>query len=323
MIISKTPYRVSLFGGSTDYESFYGNYGSLLVGFGLNQYQYVTVHNLPHGSKNFIEFHGNEAVEKVGEISQLKNRAVRGTLEYMDWQTPLYISTNGDVQTQTGLGSSSSFIVGLLKALDRLKGVKTNKQNLTTDAIFIERVQLEEVGGIQDQIWAVYGGFNSISINTNGKFTIRPLPLSKKFLDCFKKHSVLIYTGQQRDSFNIAESHNNPDSIGHKEDIFRIASLATNAFFQEDLEKISHLLCHSWESKKAISPLISSTYIDILCNKATKCGASAVKLLGCGKDGFLFCLLNSGISKDNFIHEMNMSHIDIDFDFRGSRIILD
>ena len=205
MITSKTNYRVSLFGGSTDYESFYHNYGSLLIGFGLNKYQYVTVHNLPHGSKNFIEFHGNEDVEKVGGIDQLKNRAVRGTLEYMDWRTPLYISTNGDVQTQTGLGSSSSFIVGLLKALDRLKGVKTSRNNLATDAIFIERVQLAEAGGIQDQIWAVYSGLSSIQIKPSGEFTVRPLPLSRKFLKHFKKHSVLVYTGQQRDSFNNSE----------------------------------------------------------------------------------------------------------------------
>ena len=328
MIISKTPYRVSLFGGSTDYESFYKDHGSFLLGFGLNKYQYVTVHNLPHGSKNFIEFHGNEVVEKVGNISELHNRAVRGTLEYMDWKTPIYISTNGDVQTQTGLGSSSSFIVGLLKALDRLKGVSTSRKALANDAIYIERVELDEAGGVQDQIWATYGGFNSIKINAKGNFATRPLPLSKKFLSYFKKHSVLIYTGQQRDSFNVAESHDNYDNrteqIGYKKEMLKIAKFAYwQGFVREDLSVISEWVRRSWELKKQISPLVSSERVDELCNIVKSCGASGWKLLGCGKDGFLFCVVEN---MDSFKFKMNtaylgVSYVDIGFDWKGSRVI--
>ena len=176
MIISKTPFRVSLFGGSTDYESFYSKYGSLLIGFGINKYCYTSVRETP-SIFDYLTRVSYSKVEIVNDNDNIQHNGVRGVLTYLNKHKGYEIAHMSDLPSQTGTGSSSSFIVGLLNCFTR----DWSPKMLAQAAINVERKLLEEAGGIQDQIWAAYGGMNSIGISKDGSFCVRPLPVSEEF----------------------------------------------------------------------------------------------------------------------------------------------
>ena len=176
MIISKTPFRVSLFGGSTDYESFYSKYGSLLIGFGINKYCYTSVRETP-SIFDYLTRISYSKVEIVNDNENIQHNGVRGVLKYLNKHKGYEISHMSDLPSQTGTGSSSSFIVGLLNCFTR----DWSPKMLAQAAIHVERTLLQEAGGIQDQIWAAYGGMNSVYIGKDGEFCVRPLPVSEEF----------------------------------------------------------------------------------------------------------------------------------------------
>jgi D-glycero-alpha-D-manno-heptose-7-phosphate kinase len=289
MIISKTPYRVSLFGGSTDYASYYENYGSVLIGFALDQYCYVALRATPKllGYHTKVTYSKTEFVEDNRDI---KNNAVRGVLQFLGISTGVEISHMSDLPAQTGIGSSSSFIVGLLKAGHALQGNYPSKKEIAKEAVYIERVLLGEVGGVQDQIWAAYGRDNSIHIDKAGEFEVKPLPISENFREEFLNRSIMVYTGS-RNSFDIAKSHEVPD----KKEIHRLAKYALLSFYEGDLNSVAKLLGESWEAKKAISGSITTPEVDSIYADLRSGGMLGGKLLGAGGSGFIF-----GITSEDF-----------------------
>lgn len=320
MIISKTPFRISLFGGSTDYESFYSQYDSLIIGFCMDKYCYTCVRKTPsifnHTSK--ISY---SLTEIVSENRDIKHNGVRGVLEYLDIREGIEISHLSDLPSQTGIGSSSSFIVGLLKCIYEAKGEVVSKEDIAKSAIFIERKLLNEPGGIQDQIWASYGGMNSIHINKNGSFEVKPLPVSDHFLSKFFDRTILIHTGKTRQSYSIANAHNNKSAISHKIKIANISHLGYDKFIQGDIEGVATLLHKSWVEKQKISPLISNNNITKAYSKLQKDGMIGGKLLGSGGQGFIFGILKSSKDQVNMQKKYKKNYVPIKLDEHGSMII--
>tara|TARA_R110000744_G_scaffold190_7_gene760 strand:+ start:18054 stop:19016 length:963 start_codon:yes stop_codon:yes gene_type:complete len=318
MIISKTPFRVSLFGGSTDYESYYSKYGSLLVGFTIDKYCYTMVRKTPKilGYKTRVSY---SKVEVLNDNSRIEHNGVRGVLEYLKIKYGVEIAHISDIPSQTGTGSSSSFIVGLLNAFYAIQNKKPTKKELAQEAIYIERKLLNESGGIQDQIWAAYGGINSIDINKEGDFQVKPLPVSSEFIEKFFSRCVLIYMGKTRKSYKIAKSHD--CNSKYKENIQKIAHKGYKSFLDQDIDGVATLLNQSWEEKKRVSELVSSDEIDLRYKELKENGVIGGKLLGSGGSGFMFGILGDGITKSDFKKKYRSNFLDFTVSLNGSEII--
>ena len=319
MIISKTPFRISLFGGSTDYPSFYKKHGSLILGFAMDKYCYISLRKTPRifNYKTLVSY---SKLEKVNKNLDIEHNGVRGVLEYLKIRYGVEIQHQCDLPSQTGIGSSSSFIVGLLNAAMQVKNQTCDRHCLAEIAIDIERNLLAEPGGIQDQIWAAYGGVNSIHIHKNGSFEVKPLPISTQMTRELLDRCALIYTGKTRKSFDIARAHDNKKTESSKNAIRSIADTAYSAFQEGDISSIGKLLHQSWQHKKQISPLISSESIEAMYADLQSEGMIGGKLLGTGGSGFILCVLKKG-KKDQFVKKFSKVHIAFGFDEYGSQII--
>jgi D-glycero-alpha-D-manno-heptose-7-phosphate kinase len=225
-----------------------------------------------------------------------------------------------DLPSQTGIGSSSSFIVGLLNSFYSLSGEPVSKKRLAKEAIYIERELLGEVGGIQDQIWASYGGFNSISL-TEQDFEVKPMPVSEEFQQEFFDRAIMIYTGKTRKSFDIAESHKNSDNVEAKHRIKELAHRAYDCFLNSDIESIAGLLHSSWLEKKKVSELVSNYEVDQMYSHLQDDGMVGGKLIGSGGSGFIFGLLDSSKNKPALKRKYQSNFIEFGVDDVGSRII--
>lgn len=328
MLISRTPYRISLFGGTTDYPEFYSRYGSLLIGFAINKYSYLLCRKTPKflSYKSRFSYSQTEIIDTAADLKsylrKIDHNGIRGVLDYFDCFDDIEISHFCDIPSQTGLGSSSTFVVGLVNAISNLcyKETKT-KWNLARTGIFVERVLLKEPGGIQDQIWAAYGGLNSISIQKNGSFSVKPLPVSEEFVSDFIDRSVLIYTNGSRKSFQLA----NHDESSHdtKLAINDIAIAAEQAFRSEDIQKIGELLDQSWEQKKKIKSEITNSRIDELYSSLKSLGMTGGKLLGAGGSGFIYGVFPYSVKHITFPEEIKNNIVDFGIDYEGSKIIYD
>lgn len=320
MIISKTPHRISLFGGSTDVKSFYSKHNSLLIGFAINKYCYLTLRKTPtiFNYKTSINYSRTEIVKNNADI---QHDGVRGVLEHFKIKYGIDLSCLTDIPSQTGMGSSSSFIVGMINSLMKLNKKSMGKEELAKTAIYIERELLKEPGGLQDSIWSSYGGFNSIDINKAGDFFIKPLPVCHDFKNEFLRRSILVYTGKTRQSFAIAKSHDNVSAEKSKREILDIAKEAYTKFAGHDIDAIGKLLHESWQAKKRTSNLISSSNIDKTYKYLKSCGCLGGKLLGAGGSGFIYCILDENTDKSKLPRKIKKNIIDFGIDYEGSQII--
>ena len=318
MIISKTPFRVSLFGGSTDYKSYYSLYGSLLIGFTVAQYCHIGVRRTPEIQPHYTKIIYS-IMETVEKNSDIKHNGIRGCLEHLCPLDKLEIIHFSDLPAQTGIGSSSSFVVGLLNCLYRLNEHIPTKKQLAEDAIYVERELLQEPGGIQDQIWAAYGGFNSIHIDIDGNFTVKPMPISEEFIKEFFNRAILIYTGKNRESFKLAADHNKVNDS--KKEIHLLAREAYNIFQKEGLSEIGILLHESWMRKKSITSNITNSHIDEMYYSLQKDGMIGGKLLGAGDSGFIFGLLRDSSIKEDLMKKYHKYYIECKPSFNGSEIL--
>lgn len=318
MIICRTPFRVSLFGGSTDYQEFYSKNKSFLIGFTLDKYGYIVIRKTPHILPHKTKISYSET-ETIFDKEHIKHNGVRGVFDFLDIKDGFEISYLSDLPARTGIGSSSSFIVGLLRSFYFYNNKHVCKEQLTNDAIFVERKLLKEAGGIQDQIWAAYGGFNSIDIQHDGNFKVKPLPVDSNFKKHFIDRSVMIYTGQSRDSFKTAKE--NSKNSKNKNKIKDLAHEAYQSFINEDVNHIGCLLKNSWDEKKKISTNVSNSDIDCIYDDLTKNGMIGGKLLGSGGSGFIFGILDENIDKLLVKKKYKNNFIDFEISDGGSEII--
>ena len=287
MTIIKSPFRLSLFGGSSDYKEFYEKHGSLIIGTTINKYNYICIRTRPNimSKKSVITY---SKLEEVISFDEITNPLIKETLKYFSPNWHVELNSFTDIPGRTGLGGSSSYCVGLCYVLRKILNLPSNKKLIANDAIKIEREILKEYGGIQDQIWASYGGTNSIQINKDGDFFVKPLPITDDFKTQLEESMILIYSNEQRCSDDIALSHKNKD----KSNILSIAKEAYQSFIIEDIKNIGSLLYSSWLEKKNISPIISNNNIDNIINTCMSLGSYGAKLLGSGGCGFVLVICN-------------------------------
>lgn len=311
MVITKSPFRISFFGGSTDYESFYKTHGSFLIGTTINKYNYFATRFRPTilSKEHCITY---SKFERVKTVEDIHNPLIKETLKFYQIDRPLELTCFSDIPSRTGLGGSSSFCVGISYSMRKLLNKSLDKKSIAKDAIYIERYLLKESGGIQDQIWASYGGFNSIEINTDGDFFVRPLPITEDFKNMFQNSIVLIYTNEQRSQNEIAQSYENKD----KSNVLKLAKESYLHFCQENIQTIGTLLYESWMEKRKISPLISTQKIDDIIAKVMDMGAYGAKLAGTGGCGFIIVICNPTV-KTKIIETFNSNVLDIQFEKCG------
>ena len=290
MIITRAPFRVSFFGGSTDYESFYRKHGSLCIGATIDKYTYASLRFRPKvvSDESIISY---SRLDKTLDHSSINNPLIREALKKFNIENAIDLHLFGDMPSRTGLGGSSACCVSLCHALRKLLNLPADKKTIALDAIEIERKILKEPGGIQDQIWAAYGGLNSIEIKKDGSFFVKPLPVSQEFLNEFEAGTFLVYTNVQRQTSDIALSHDSPHCEDVKLSIGDIAERAYDAFCSEDLKLIGRLMWEGWEEKKRISDFICTPEIDSLEEFLLQNKIHGLKLLGSGGSGFMavFC----------------------------------
>lgn len=283
MNIVKSPFRISFFGGSTDYKDFYEKYGSFLIGTTIDKYVYLSMRKRPSifSKESIITY---SKLQHVKSWDEIENPLIKEVLKYRLIKDPIEFLSFSDIPSRTGLGGSSSFCVGILYLMDKVFGrEEITKKGLADDAIYVERHLLNEPGGIQDQIWPAYGGLNTIDIKSNGDFLVKPLPVTPEFKKELENSMILIYTNGQRKQNIIAKSHENKD----RSSILEISKQAYKEFLTENTNQIGKLLYQSWIEKRGISDLISTNKVDTIIKEVMKMGAYGAKLLGSGGCGFI------------------------------------
>jgi len=289
MIITRTPLRVSFFGGGTDYPTWFREHGGAVLATTIDKYLYLHVRYLPP----FFDFKSRivwSQIEQVQTPGEIKHPAIRGVLEWMKINEGVEILHHGDLPARTGLGSSSSFTVGLLHALHALRGELVSKRALAEKAIYVEQTVLKENVGVQDQISSAFGGLNRIDIRPDGSFEVVPLVVQAERLASLQTHLLLVYTGLSRHASEIAAEQ--VSTMGSKTSEMRAMLemvdegekiLASTG----SLRDFGRLLDNAWQRKRSLSSKIAPAMVNEMYDAARKAGADGGKLLGAGGGGFM------------------------------------
>ena len=287
MIITRTPFRMSFFGGGTDLASFYEEYGGAVLSTAFDKYCYVNVRHLPpfFDYRTHLTYSQKETVNSVDEI---EHPLIREAMRFLDIRQ-IRLLYDADLPARTGLGTSSSFAVGMLNAFYALKGKQVDKKRLADEAIYLEREMCKEAGGIQDQIAAAYGGLNRIDMDRYG-YTVKPIVISNQRKRELNDRLMLFFTGFTRFSAEVQKktSQSMPEKI---KQLLRMKEMVNEAekilIFRGSLDDFGRLLHESWQLKRGLSAGISTNAIDEVYQKAMQAGALGGKLLGAGGGGFL------------------------------------
>lgn len=327
MIISRTPFRISFFGGGTDYPVWYRQHGGVVLATTINKYCYITCRYLPPFF-DYISRIVYSKVETVGSNEEIKHHAIRGTLRSMNIGEGVEIHHDGDLPGRSGLGSSSSFTVGLLHALFALKGTMPTKHQLATAAIDVEHNVLKENVGCQDQVLAAFGGFVRIDFPAGSDsydFQVTPLIISRERLQGFQDHLLLYYTGISRIASDIAKEQLNRTGE-NRQALFQITQMVDEAVRlltgSAPVTEIGSLLHEGWLLKRSLSSKVSTSQIDAIYEEARRAGAIGGKLLGAGGGGFMLLLARP--EDHPKIEERLKSFLRVPFRFEnhGSNIVL-
>lgn len=323
MIVSRTPFRLSFFGGGTDYPAWFRHHGGTVLSTTINKYCYLSVRYLPPFFEHRIRVVYSK-IENCQTIDEITHPAVRETLRFLDFQRGVEIHHDGDLPAGSGMGSSSAFTVGLLHALYALQGKMPGKLQLATQSIHIEQELIREAVGSQDQVSAAYGGFNRIAFLPDGGFTVTPVTVGAQRMTELNSSLMLFYTGVRRMSSDIASSY-----VNVLEDRRRQLRIARDLVDESisilagdrDLSAFGELLHEAWETKRSLGPLVSNPHIDTMYSAARAAGAVGGKLTGAGGGGFL--LLYVPLDRQDAVREALSSfiHVPFRFDFSGSQII--
>lgn len=325
MIISQTPLRISFFGGGTDYPAWFREHGGAVISTSINKYAYLTVRHLPpfFEHKHRVVY---SIVETVQHHNEIKHPVIRAVMEEMKIEQGLEIHYDGDLPAKSGLGSSSTFTVGLLNTLSAMKGLMISKRDLAKWAVDVEQNLLKEVVGCQDQIAAALGGFNRIDFHTNGDFTAHPVIIAPQRLQELNQRLLLFFTGTSRFASSIAESQvKNFKSKTHELNLIRSMVDEAQTILQNSnrsLDEFGRMLHESWLLKRSLSNLVSTPHIDEIYDTALAAGALGGKVLGAGGGGFM--LFDVPLEKQPSVRSALRHLIEVDYRFEsgGSQIIL-
>jgi len=326
MIITRTPYRISFFGGGTDYHTWYQKHGGNILSTSINHYNYISCRYLPSFHLEYKNRIAWKILELTKEFENIQHNAIKAALLHYDVPHGVEISNQCDLPARSGLGSSSSFCAGLIKAIYALKGEMIAKYGLAKETIRLEREILKEDGGIQDQIAAVYGGLNHIIINHNGSFSVNPIVISEERKKKFNDHLMLFFTGISRTSAEIAKKQVSA-TLDKKAELSQMDSLVIDACQiltseSTDLDKFGKLLHETWMLKRSLTDKISNSLIDEIYDTAMKNGALGGKVLGAGGGGFMLFYAKPEYQTQIKKSLRNLLHVPFKFDDQGCQIIL-
>ncbi|MDE7440336.1 MAG: kinase [Clostridia bacterium] len=322
MIITKTPFRMSFFGGGTDLPQFFEKCRGAVLSTSFDKYVYVTVRHLPRFFEYTTELIYSKS-ERISKIDDIEHPMVRNAMKMLDMKE-LHIAYDADLPARSGLGTSSTFAVGLLNAFYCLKGEYRSKKQLANDAIYLERTLCNEAGGWQDQIAAAFGGLNRIDFDSNG-YHVNPVIINSKRKNQLNENLMLFFTGFKRYSADIQKS--TAASINDKQQqLLQMLDLVDAAQRilennESDLDEFGHLLDVTWRLKRQTGSTVSTDSIDMLYEKGIQAGALGGKLLGAGGGGFLLFYVQP--EKQGKVREAlsNLMEVPFKFERSGTRVI--
>ena len=322
MIITKTPFRMSFFGGGTDMENFFRENGGAVLSTTFDKYCYVNVRHLPRFFDYSTEL-SYSSTERVTEVDDIQHPAIRNAMKMLDMHE-IRLTYEADLPARSGLGTSSSFAVGMLNAFYALKGKYADKKRLADEAIYLERVLCQEAGGWQDQIAASYGGFNRINFGPDG-YEVLPLIISSERKKQLNNNLLMFFTGFTRFSSEMQKA-NNVSAADKKVQLKEMLVLVDEAEQvlvnkERNLDDFGRLLDHTWKLKKQTGAKISTNSIDAFYERGMQAGALGGKLLGAGGGGFLVFYVRP--EKQEVVKEAmrDVMYIPFEFENGGTRVI--
>jgi len=325
MIISRTPFRVSFFGGGTDYPDWFHEHGGAVLATTIDKYCYISVRELPP----FFDHRFRvvySIVENVKDVAEIAHPAVRAVLQRLDVDKGLEIHHDGDLPARSGLGSSSAFTVGLLRAIHALRGRHMSKEALASEAIHVEHCMLREPVGLQDQISAAFGGFNHILFRPDGTYEVEPMILPRERLAALEDHLMLVFTGISRLAPVVAQTviDNLKQRSGELKAMQEMVGRAIELLASPaaDILEFGRLLNESWMLKRRLSDRVSNSEVDALYETATRAGAIGGKLLGAGGGGFVLLFVRPEDRARVTEALRKLITVPFKFDMSGCRIAL-
>jgi D-glycero-alpha-D-manno-heptose-7-phosphate kinase len=323
MIISRTPFRISFFGGGTDYPEWYRRHGGAVLATTINKYCYISCRYLPpfFDHKYRVVY---SRIEDRNNVDEIAHPPVREALRHLKFDQGVEIHHDGDLPARSGLGSSSSFTVGLLNALHALRGVMVDRAELAREAIYVEQEVLKEAVGSQDQALAAYGGLSHIEFLQNGEISVKPLTLRPDYIRALNAHLMLFFTGVSRTASAVVREYL-PEVIAKERELRRMREMVDEALALlgagDELVRFGRLLHESWKLKRSLSPKISTPHVDEVYEAGISAGAVGGKLIGAGGGGFVLLFVPPERQPRVMERLRDLVHVPVKFEYSGSRII--
>lgn len=322
MIITKTPFRMSFFGGGTDMEEFFKEHGGAVLSTSFDKYCYVNVRHLPR----FFDYTSEltySKTERVSSTDEIQHPAIRNAMKMLDMHE-MRLTYEADLPARSGLGTSSSFAVGMLNAFYALKGKYADKRKLADEAIYLERVLCNEAGGWQDQIAAAFGGFNRINFNAEG-YEVLPVIISPERKKMLNNNLLMFFTGFTRFSSDVqkANAAGKQDKTAQLKEMLALVDDAEKVLTDKtvQLSEFGRLLDHTWKLKRQTGAAVSTDGIDGLYDKGIKAGALGGKLLGAGGGGFLVFYVEPEYQDAVKKAMSDLLYVPFEFENGGTRVI--
>ena len=323
MIITRTPYRISMFGGGTDYPDWYMRCGGQVLSTTIDKYVYISCRYLPPFFEHKLRL-VYSVVEACNSTDELEHPAAKAILEYFKIKDGLEIHYDGDLPARSGLGSSSSFSVGLIHALSALCDRTIDRRKLAREAIHIEQNIIGENVGSQDQVNAAYGGFNRISFRQNGSIDVEPLPISDQRLKSLNDNLMLFYTGIMRTAELISSSYarNTRENTEQLQKLYgMVDDAATLLLDRSSLDDFGYLLHETWLQKQKLSELVSNDKVNEIYKTAREAGALGGKLCGAGGGGMILLYVPKKYRLDVRNALTSLLYVPFRFSDKGSEVI--
>lgn len=324
MIISRTPFRLSFFGGGTDYPQWYRQHGGAVLSTTIDKYTYLSCRHLPPFFEHRYRVVYSQ-IENVRRIGDIQHPVVREVLQRLGVHRGVEIHHDADLPARSGMGSSSAFTVGLLNAMHALAGHRRCGSTLAAEAIELEQDTLHETVGSQDQVAAAYGGFNHITFSPDDAVSVEPVDLDEQRLAELNDHLMLVFTGIRRTAADVAASY--VPQIGTKVKLLRamqgaVAEALSILHSGYDLAPFGRLLHDAWRLKRSLSSAVSSPDIEDIYTTATAAGALGGKIAGAGGGGFMLLFVPPSARERVRMALRQLIHVPFSFEPRGSQIIL-
>lgn len=323
MVITRTPFRVSFFGGGTDYPVWYEENGGAVLSASIDKYCYISCRHLPpfFEHKNRVVY---SKIENVKDLDEIQHPSAREVLKYMNIGKGVEIHHDADLPARSGLGSSSAFTVGLINALHALNGKMVTKRQLALDAIHVEQERIKENVGSQDQTAAAFGGFNKIEFGAPHKVNVLPIVLKKERMDEFQDHLMMFFTGFSRTASEVVAEQikNTPKKFAELKVMHAMVDEAIDILNSDrNIDEFGKLLNETWNLKRGLTSQITNSAIDEIYEAGRSAGAIGGKLLGAGNGGFMLFFVkpeNQQKVKDKL---KNLLYVPFKFENSGSQVI--